>query len=218
MSGPKAPNEPKDGLKLAHQYPGLNLLCQNNRKSAVDGIRKLASRQTPEGRKKQQGLLRILEAFIKPLTVADETPNPKTKAEAWVGDDFTGSMRTLYRVLSSYIFCKSGMEQTQISGRLRLALESGEKEDSPSFDMMFLAHPHRELEAEAFRWRETRIAVDRRYGCSTPIICHADQSLEIRNSQAQVKKMFKSRSTVSCVLMTFAKESAQESNINCPLR
>ncbi|KAH7460575.1 hypothetical protein FOMA001_g19520 [Fusarium oxysporum f. sp. matthiolae] len=161
-TGPRPPKEPKNGLELAHQYPGLNLLRQNNRKNAVDGIRKLASRQSPEGRKKQQGLLRILEAFIKPLTVADETPSPKTKTEVWVGDDFTGSIRTLYKVLSSYIFCKNGSEQTQIAGRLRLALESGAEGDSPAFDLMFLAHPHRELQAEAFRWRETRIAVDRR--------------------------------------------------------
>ncbi|KAJ4253042.1 hypothetical protein NW757_005747 [Fusarium falciforme] len=147
---------------LANQYPGLSLLRQNNRKNAVDGIRKLASRRSPEGRKKQQDLLRILEAFIKPLTAADETPNPKTKAEGWVGDDFTGSMRTLYKVLSSYIFCNAGSEQTQIAGRLRLALESGAEGDSPAFDLMFLAHPHHELQEEAFRWRETRIAVDRR--------------------------------------------------------
>ncbi|KAL2692043.1 hypothetical protein Neosp_002446 [[Neocosmospora] mangrovei] len=149
---------------LASRYPGLSLLRQNNRKNAVDGIRKLASRRSPEGRKKQQDLLRILEAFIKPLAVAvaDETPNPKTKAEVWVGDDFTGSMRTLYKVLSSYIFCNSGSEQTQIAGRLRLALESGAEGDSPAFDLMFLAHPHHELHEEAFRWRETRIIVDRR--------------------------------------------------------
>ncbi|KAL6352963.1 hypothetical protein LRP88_13440 [Fusarium phalaenopsidis] len=155
---------PKSGLDLANRYPGLSLLRQNNRKNAVDGIRRLASRRSPEGRKKQQDLLRILEAFIKPLAVAvaDETPNPKTKAEVWVGDDFTGSMRTLYKVLSSYIFCNAGSEQTQIAGRLRLALESGAEGDSPAFDLMFLAHPHHELQAEAFRWRETRIAVDRR--------------------------------------------------------
>ncbi|KAH7275683.1 hypothetical protein B0J15DRAFT_475620 [Fusarium solani] len=161
---PTGPNtsRAKSGLDLANRYPGLSLLRQNNRKNAVDGIRKLASRRSPEGRKKQQDLLRILEAFIKPLTVADETPNPKTKAEVWVGDDFTGSMRTLYKVLSSYIFCNTGSEQTQIAGRLRLALESGAEGDPPAFDLMFLAHPHHELQEEAFRWRETRIAVDRR--------------------------------------------------------
>ncbi|RSL85898.1 hypothetical protein CDV31_016489 [Fusarium ambrosium] len=152
----------KNSLDLTHRYPGLSLLRQNNRKNAVDGIRKLASRRSPEGRKKQQDLLRILEAFIKPLAVADEAPNPKTKAEVWVGDDFTGSMRTLYKVLSSYIFCNAGSEQTQIAGRLRLALENGTEGDSPAFDLMFLAHPHHELQEEAFRWRETRIAVDRR--------------------------------------------------------
>jgi hypothetical protein len=73
-------------------------------------------------------------------------------------------MRTLYKVLSSYIFCNTGSEQTQIAGRLRLALESGAEGDPPAFDLMFLAHPHHELQEEAFRWRETRIAVDRRYG------------------------------------------------------
>lgn len=128
----------------------------------MDGVRKLALRRSPEGKKKQQGLLRILEAFIKPLATADEMPNPKTKTQVWVGDDFTGSMRTLYKVLSSYIFCNNGSEQTQIAGRLRLALENGAESDSPAFDLMFLAHPHRELEEESFRWRETRILVDRR--------------------------------------------------------
>ncbi|KAF4447233.1 hypothetical protein F53441_9220 [Fusarium austroafricanum] len=161
-TSPSLLKEPKNGLELANRYPGLSLLRQNNRKSAVDGVRKLALRRSPEGKKKQQGLLRILETFIKPLTVADETPNPKTKTEVWVGDDFTGSMRTLYKVLSSYIFCNNGSEQTQIAGRLRLALESGAEGDSPAFDLMFLAHPHRELQEESFRWRETRILVDRR--------------------------------------------------------
>ncbi|KAF5963526.1 hypothetical protein FCOIX_13804, partial [Fusarium coicis] len=160
-TGPNPPKEPKNGLELASRYPGLSLLRQNNRKNAVDGIRKLALRRSPEGKKKQQGLLKILEAFIRPLIVPDETPNPKTKTEVWVGDDFTGSMRTLYKVLSSYIFCNNGSEQTQIAGRLRLALEDGVESDSPSFDLMFLAHPHRELKEESFRWRETRISVDR---------------------------------------------------------
>ncbi|KAJ4113967.1 hypothetical protein NW760_000858 [Fusarium oxysporum] len=159
---PIPPKEPKNGLELASRYPGLSLLRQNNRKNAVDGIRKLALRRSPEGKKKQQGLLKILEAFIKPLTVPDETPNPKTKTEVWVGDDFTGSMRTLHKVLSSYIFCNNGSEQTQIAGRLRLALENGVESDFPSFDLMFLAHPHRELKEESFRWRETRISVDSR--------------------------------------------------------
>ncbi|KAI9901841.1 hypothetical protein N3K66_003658 [Trichothecium roseum] len=66
-------------LQLAHRYPGLSLLRQDNRKNAVNGIRKLASRWNPG--------------------------EPKTKGEVWVGDDFTGSMRTLYKVLSAYIFC-----------------------------------------------------------------------------------------------------------------
>ena len=107
--------------------------------------------------------MRILDAFIKPLTIADDTPNPKTKPDAWVGDDYTGSMKTLYEVLSSYIFCRVNSGHTQISGRFRLALESESDGDSPAFDFMFLTHPHRELETGAFRWRETRIAVDRRY-------------------------------------------------------
>ncbi|RBA17973.1 extracellular alkaline serine protease [Fusarium proliferatum] len=161
-TGPSLLKEPKNDLELAQRYPGLNLLHHNNRKNAVDGVRKLALRRSPEGKKKQQGLLRILEAFIKPLAIADEMPNPKTKTQVWVGDDFTGSMRTLYKVLSSYIFCNNGSEQTQIAGRLRLALENGAESDSPAFDLMFLAHPHRELEEESFRWRETRILVDRR--------------------------------------------------------
>ncbi|KAM0550339.1 hypothetical protein ACHAPJ_009010 [Fusarium lateritium] len=91
-----------------------------------------------------------------------ESPNPKTKAEVWVGDDFTGSMRTLYKVLSSYIFCNNGSEQTQIAGRLRLKLENGGEGDCPAFSLMFLAHPHHELQEESFQWRETRILVDRR--------------------------------------------------------
>ena len=161
-TGPSLQKEPKKGLELTSRYPGLSLLRQNNRKNAVDGVRKLALRRSPEGKKKQQGLLRILEAFTKPLTVVDESPNPKTKTEVWVGDDFTGSMRTLYKVLSSYIFCNNGSEQTQIAGRLRLTLENGGEGDSPVFSPMFLAHPHRELQEESFQWRETRILVDRR--------------------------------------------------------
>ncbi|KAI8723796.1 Peptidase-S8 domain-containing protein [Fusarium sp. LHS14.1] len=158
-AGPSRPR-PTNCLDLTNRYPGLSLLRQNNRKNAVDGICKLASRRSQEGKEKQKGLQHILETFIK--SVEDETPNPTTKAEVWVGDDFTGSMRTLYKVLSSYVFCNSGSKQTQIAGRLRLALESGSEGDSPVFDLMFLAHPHHESETEAFRWRETRITMDRR--------------------------------------------------------
>ncbi|UNI19462.1 hypothetical protein JDV02_005644 [Purpureocillium takamizusanense] len=152
----------KNGFELANRYPGLNLLCQNNRKNAVDGIRKLASRRSPEGKTRQQDLLRILETFIRGLAVVDEDPNSNEKNDVWVGEDFTGSIRTLYKVLSSHIFCNTGSEQKQIAGRLRLALESGTDGNSPAFDFMFLTHPHHEWQEECIRWRETRVSVDRR--------------------------------------------------------
>lgn len=80
-----------------------------------------------------------------------------------MGDDLTGSLRTLYGVLMRYIYCTSGNERKALSGKLRLALESSYGNDSPTFDLMFLAHPHHESRTEALRWRETRIRVNRRY-------------------------------------------------------
>ncbi|PHH78383.1 hypothetical protein CDD82_3076 [Ophiocordyceps australis] len=133
---------PHQKASLAHEYPGLSLLLQDERQNAVDGIRKLAS----SGRKRQQGLLRILEAFIKPLACADEIPTFKTENEAGASDDFSGSIRILYKVLARYIFCNNGSEKKQIAGRLRLALERGAKYNSPAFDLMFIAHPHQELQ------------------------------------------------------------------------
>lgn len=153
----------KEGLDLAQRYPGLHLLRHNNRKSAVDGIRKLSSGQRPESTKRKHDLLKILEAFGGAL-VEDQIADPKTKKDIWTGDDFTGSIRTLHQVLSEYMFCDAGSEKKEIAGRLRLAVESDKESDSPMFDMMFLAHPHNELREESFRWRETRIRVNKRHG------------------------------------------------------
>lgn len=152
----------KEGLDLAQRYPGLDLLRHNNRKSAVDGIRKLSSGQRPESTKRKHDLLKILEAFGGALVVEDQVADPKTKKDIWTGDDFTGSIRTLHQVLSEYMFCDVGNEKREIAGRLRLAVESDQESDSPTFDLMFLAHPHNELREESFRWRETRIRVNKR--------------------------------------------------------
>lgn len=152
----------KEGLDLAQRYPGLDLLRHNNRKSAVEGIRKLSSGQRPESTKRKHDLLKILEAFGGALVAEDQVSDPKTKKDIWTGDDFTGSIRTLHQVLSEYMFCDAGSQKKEIAGRLRLAVESDQESDSPTFDMMFLAHPHNELHEESFRWRETRIRVKKR--------------------------------------------------------
>ncbi|KAM0342918.1 hypothetical protein ACHAPU_009122 [Fusarium lateritium] len=152
----------KASERLVDRFPGLCQLQQDNRKNAVAAIRRFGPSQSPEAIKRQKDLLRILEAFGKPLTSAEESVVPKVKEEIWMGDDYTGSIRILHGVLMRYIYCGSGNERKALSGKLRLALESSCGSDSPAFDLMFLAHPHHESRTESLRWRETRIRVNRR--------------------------------------------------------
>ncbi|CAM1505024.1 Fc.00g106610.m01.CDS01 [Cosmosporella sp. VM-42] len=152
------------GLDVTSRYPGLAQLWQDNRKYALEGIRRLAIGRSPEVLKRQKDILRILQSFSGPLvaTTVNSVSEIKTTSEVWVGDDFTGSVRLLYKVLSSYTSCKVGSETSEIAAKLRLAISARPGGDSPAFELMFLAHPHNEHQRESLRWRETRICVDRR--------------------------------------------------------
>ncbi|KAF5009794.1 hypothetical protein FDECE_4001 [Fusarium decemcellulare] len=140
-------------------YPGLEQVRQNKTKNAEHGIRKLAEGQGAGAIGRREGLLKMLMTLSNSLTLEDETVNTDTKKE---GEDYTGSIRKLYKVLSEYLVCDVGSEKKDIAGKLRLGVESKSQNDFPAFDLMFLTHPHKELCEEPFRWRETCIQVDPR--------------------------------------------------------
>ncbi|KAF4461645.1 hypothetical protein FALBO_11549 [Fusarium albosuccineum] len=143
-------------------YPRLNELCRERTKTAENAIRKLALGQGAKAVNRREGLLTMLEAFSSRLTVEEEVTNPTTNAETWTGEDYTGSIRALHKILSEYLICDIGSKKKDIAGKLRLAVENRSQDKFPAFDLMFLAHPHKELYKEPFRWRETRIRVDQR--------------------------------------------------------
>lgn len=146
----------------SQEYPELTRLCGDNKKSALDSVRRLETNRTPDAIQRKQTLLHFLQQLSKHLQTGEDTAPAKAGKDIWSQDDLSLTIQALYNIVSRYSICGSEDKHITLIARLRLAIEEGKTTSAPTFGLMFLMHPHDEEENLAPRWRDTRVYIDRR--------------------------------------------------------
>jgi hypothetical protein len=150
-----------EGLNPARRFSVLAQLPRNSREVTANVARFASQRRlSPNSPDPRISLLEILRKFpaLESRALTYETPTVRT---GQMGDslqeDYHPAVRSLYETLFRY--CRCSNNDSYIGVKLRLTIEKSSDAERPSFNVLFVVHPHQdELDMDTY-WQVTTISV-----------------------------------------------------------